>query len=309
MNLFARILSHGFALVVVALLAVGLIYRGELFPELNLPDYLAHGKKPGTATAIRDEAAVQAPDSATSQSTDAGITADVSAVPEPELLPSDSIDRSMSEPVAGGIADDRQPEAPAPDEQAATGTAEAVQEVPPPVASPAEHPAYPVTGEADNIARQPDAGADASSDTAQSEMPATEAMSLPADAGESTISSDTQAVTSHAHAPAAVTPYRILAAAREAYWLRDYASAEQKYQELIALDPENPDGYGELGNMYFSQGDWDKASASYYDAGTRLAAQGMFTRARQMVEVIRGLDGGQAGDLEQHINAAESAAP
>jgi tetratricopeptide (TPR) repeat protein len=307
MNLFARILSHGFALVVVALLAVGLIYRGELFPELNLPDYLAHGKKPGTATVIRDEAAVQAPDTATSQSTDAGITADVSAVPEPELVPSASIDRSMSEPVAGGITDDRQPEAPASDEPAVTGTAEAVQEVQPPLASPAQPPAYPLTGEADKIARQPDAGADASSDTAPSEMPATEAISLPADAGESTISSDTQAVTSHA--PAAVTPYRILAAAREAYWLRDYASAEQKYKELIALDPENPDGYGELGNMYFSQGDWDKASASYYDAGTRLAAQGMFTRARQMVEVIRGLNGGQAGDLEQHINAAESAAP
>ena len=41
MNLFARILSHGFALLVVALLAIGLIYRGELFPDMELPAFLA----------------------------------------------------------------------------------------------------------------------------------------------------------------------------------------------------------------------------------------------------------------------------
>ncbi len=40
MNLFARILSHGFALVVVAILALGLIYRGDLFPDLELPEFL-----------------------------------------------------------------------------------------------------------------------------------------------------------------------------------------------------------------------------------------------------------------------------
>jgi tetratricopeptide (TPR) repeat protein len=122
---------------------------------------------------------------------------------------------------------------------------------------------------------------------------------------------DTAADTGQARAePAATTtPYRVLAAAREAYWLRDYAAAEQKYQELIALDPDNPDGYGELGNMYFSQGDWEKASAAYYEAGTRLATEGLYDRARQLVEVIRGLNGGQADDLEQQIEVAESAAP
>ena len=33
MNLLARILSHGFAIAIVLLLAIGLIYRGELFPD------------------------------------------------------------------------------------------------------------------------------------------------------------------------------------------------------------------------------------------------------------------------------------
>ena len=101
--------------------------------------------------------------------------------------------------------------------------------------------------------------------------------------------------------------YQLLAAAREAYWLRDYEQAEQHYRALIAMDPENPDGYGELGNMYFSQGDWEKAATAYYEAGVRLVDQGLTDHAMQLVEVIRGLDGNQASQLEAIIR--ESSAP
>ena len=41
MNLLARLMSHGFAIALVLLLAVGFIYRGELFPEWELPEFLA----------------------------------------------------------------------------------------------------------------------------------------------------------------------------------------------------------------------------------------------------------------------------
>ena len=34
MNFLARILSHGFAVVLVLLLGAGFIYRGDLFPDL-----------------------------------------------------------------------------------------------------------------------------------------------------------------------------------------------------------------------------------------------------------------------------------
>ena len=44
MKLLARILSHGFAIAVVLLLAIGLIYRGKLFPEYDLPGFLDIGK-------------------------------------------------------------------------------------------------------------------------------------------------------------------------------------------------------------------------------------------------------------------------
>ena len=92
-----------------------------------------------------------------------------------------------------------------------------------------------------------------------------------------------------------------LAAAREAYWLRDYATAEEKYLAMIKLDPDNPDGHGELGNMYFSQGKWDLAAAAYFEAGKRMADEGLLPEARELVDVIKGLQGSQAAELEQYI--------
>jgi hypothetical protein len=51
MNLLARILSHGFALALVALIAVALMYRGDLFPEWELPDFLVIDDKSGAGQA------------------------------------------------------------------------------------------------------------------------------------------------------------------------------------------------------------------------------------------------------------------
>ena len=97
-----------------------------------------------------------------------------------------------------------------------------------------------------------------------------------------------------------------MAKAREAFWLRDFETAEQQYRQLTQLDPDNPDGYGEMGNMYFSQGKWDEAAAAYYEAGTRLLEEGHVEQAQQMVEVIRGLNGPRADDLEAQIGAVSS---
>jgi len=101
-------------------------------------------------------------------------------------------------------------------------------------------------------------------------------------------------------------PYQLLAAAREAYWLRDYELAEGQYRKLIELQPDNPDGYGELGNMYFSQGSWEEAASAYYEAGTRLLKDGLLVQAQQLVDVIRGLNGSQADDLAKQVDAAQA---
>lgn len=112
-----------------------------------------------------------------------------------------------------------------------------------------------------------------------------------------------------AEAPAATvasddgkSAYESLAAAREAYWLHDYEGAESHYRRLIQLESDNPDWYGELGNMYFAQGQWEQAATAYYEAGVRLLKDGLMVQARQMVNVIRGLNGDGADDLEAQIN-------
>lgn len=327
MNLFARIVSHGFAFAVVALLALGLVYRGELFPEWELPDFLALGDRTVAETADAAMADIPAPvEQVSVEETD---------------VPADELPPPPSETGAGELTATHTDMA----ADTAMGAVEAPAEVPS-AAAPQEEtqpePEFTVPAGSDEPALQEDpAQADAAPSAAAERAPVTSGQMSTGDFGTTSAPAvlpvETQpadeaaaavevaatppetvpeAQYSEPAAPARTTPaapvstpYQVLAAAREAYWLRDYAVAEQKYQALIALDPDNPDGYGELGNMYFSQGDWEKASAAYFEAGTRLTSQGMYDRARQLVEVIRGLNGGQADDLETQIKSAESDAP
>lgn len=150
----------------------------------------------------------------------------------------------------------------------------------------------------------PESAIQEAAEAAPAEETVTEVAAIPEAEAVPAETTDVEAAGTATPAATEAGIYRLLAAAREAYWLRDYALAEQKYRELIALQPGNPDGYGELGNMYFSQGDWEQAAAAYYEAGVRLADEGYSREAEQMVEVIRGLNGPQAGDLEQRLRSA-----
>jgi hypothetical protein len=134
---------------------------------------------------------------------------------------------------------------------------------------------------------------------------ATPAVEAPVEA-TGTVATEAAAVSSAV--VARVNPYQLLASAREAYWLHDYEQAETIYRELTALEPDNPDWYGELGNMYFSQGKWDESASAYYEAGARLVKAGRLARARDLVKVIRGLNGSQAQELEMMIHDAGASA-
>jgi hypothetical protein len=372
MNLFARILSHGFALLVVALLAIGLIYRGELFPDMELPAFLAldeTGKEEAdgaAATASRDGPDQVSPDEAEQaageQVTEPAISPQPIEAPQPVDAPagdaadtvpataddtgampglvardtddvaaaaetvgdavSTAVDTATAtvdggaepgvavptadmagetgEVVSTAVDQDTttadMPVEPGEVEPAAVdmAPAEAVEEAElPPPADSAEQVAAETTAAATEQPAQTDAVSAPAADTAP-------ARDIPVTADDVQIMPPPVATAAPA-AREAVSPYRLLAAAREAYWLRDYATAEQKYQAMIELDPDNPDGYGELGNMYFSQGKWDLASASYFEAGKRLADEGLLTEAYQLVDVLKGLQGPQAGELEEYI--------
>ena len=298
MNLLAKILSHGFAVAIVALLALGYIYRGELFPEFDIPEQLGFGS--GTSTEIKSG---QADTTVASEPAEAETATPIAEdVPEAAPITAEQPPADTATPVADATPEPAQ---------------ETTQE---PVAESAtESAAEPETSQAPEETADA-AAATPATDTDTGDVPEPEAeIQAPdvppvADAPEEAVAAEpaTPAVEETAVstvAPADTAPEdrsanQILADAREAFWLRDHATAESHYQQLIAAQPDNPDGYGELGNMYFSQGEWEKAASAYFEAGTRLVNERLFAQAGELVEVIRGLNGSQADELAQLIAAA-----
>ena len=400
MDNLARIISHGFAIVVVILLGIGFIYRGELFPDLELPDFLVSesgkmadtGSRPGMpqpGKAVSTGTVAGEPDEVTTPASvapamETPVTLPEAGVDTHEPPPSDAI---VASPAAGETAETgivtgtavetlNAPagEVPSPaGETAETGivTGTAVEtlnapagEEPPP--SPAAEVLESsentnavsggVTGElsstpsseespAQSRLEAPDSSVSAPPPAVAEESasetglsPGTEPETVPPTpvAGDKlqsvTTSDEAQAVVTEtadqgstpvsagevqpeggpsgqqvpSGSNTAVKPYELLAAAREAFWLHNYDDAEKNYQALTELEPQNPDGYGELGNMYFSQGRWEEAAAAYYAAGTRLVGEGRLDSARELVKVIRGLNGQQADELDKLITSAAS---
>jgi hypothetical protein len=409
MNLLARILSHGFALLVVVLIAITLMYRGDLFPEWGLPEFLVIKDKSdagtdaasGTADRTLPEAvATTSPESATGvplvapqteapqteapqteapqteapqteapqteapqvevieevvtqdvvspvevvvpdavdasreTSPDATAGEDEVAVPEP-MLAEPVVTAASSSPTTAAAASTGSSES-TPDESDASvpqvldvqGQAEEKQAVPsvtvtdsevvteqlePPLPDmvPPTPAAEPVTDPQPESEAAPVTATVTESEvvTEQLEPPLPD-MVPPTPAAEPVPDSQPESVATAAtslESNAGKSTYELLAAAREAYWLHDYEGAENHYRLLIQLEPDNPDWYGELGNMYFSQGKWQQASAVYYESGVRLLNAGKILQARQMVDVIRGLSGVEADDLENQINASQVA--
>ena len=357
MNLFARILSHGFALVVVALLAIGLIYRGDLFPGMELPDFLVFEKSTretaDTATGPAGEASAEPPAAeqlaVAEPATEAAITPKPIDAPAPTAMPAEesaadsavtpspadaetetdttaatteAMAEAETETTASAVVDEVEAKAPAPLEEpaapatvdsaapvtatdlaasdATTAAAESVAQTD--TAPTADTPAAPETPVAKESAKEEMVEEPTGKQLAKVDKDLTPTEETPAAAELADTETDAVAVAQPETPDAAtVSPYRLLAAAREAYWLRDYATAEEKYLAMIELDPDNPDGHGELGNMYFSQGKWDLAAAAYFEAGKRMADEGLLSEARELVDVIKGLQGSQASELEQYI--------
>ena len=373
MNLLARILSHGFALAVVVLIAIALMYRGDLFPEWELPEFLVVEDKSSTGTEGTPAAVNTAlPETVvTSPEVIAGVPAEAPQVevaedvetqdvvsPAEEVVADTADTLPETGPDAAAVADDaagpeaaleepviavpEQPESTAPDRVPSTPASEPVTE-PEPEPAAVDAPVAPsaTVTESEAVPEQPELTAPDRVPPTPASEPVTEPEPAAADAPaapSATVTED-EVITEQLESPAPdVTPpvqateqvtdsepestvaeapavalesnagksaYESLAAAREAYWLRDYEGAENHYQLLIQLEPDNPDWHGELGNMYFAQGQWEQAAAEYYEAGVRLLNDGMVVQARQMVNVIRGLNGAEADDLETQINTVD----
>jgi len=95
---------------------------------------------------------------------------------------------------------------------------------------------------------------------------------------------------------------KILHMARKSFWNGDPRASEKLYLDLVSIEDTNPDLYGELGNVYYSQGKWKKAGAAYYEAAIRLLAMKQDGQVGYLLRVIQGLDADKAEQLRQKMN-------
>ncbi|MDH5710426.1 MAG: tetratricopeptide repeat protein [Gammaproteobacteria bacterium] len=98
----------------------------------------------------------------------------------------------------------------------------------------------------------------------------------------------------------------MLVMARQAFWVRNFQDSEKRYLDIIGLDDGDADIYGELGNVYYSQGKWQQAGKAYYEAAIRLLASNgdaqNSDRVSYLLRVIQGLDTDSAEKLRNKIS-------
>ena len=96
---------------------------------------------------------------------------------------------------------------------------------------------------------------------------------------------------------------RMFFMARQTYWMGDALTAEKLYLKLADIENDNPDIYGELGNVYYSQGKWGEAGKAYYEAAIRLIDLDRNNQVSYLLRVIQGLDSDSAEKLKQKISS------
>ncbi len=106
-----------------------------------------------------------------------------------------------------------------------------------------------------------------------------------------------------ASAPAQTTPKdRLepqLAAARSAYWQGDAEAAIARYRDLLAQYPDNETLHGELGNIYYMNGERLEAAKQYEAAGMAALKAGRRQQAQMLLGVLSTLERAAAARLQQ----------
>ena len=95
-----------------------------------------------------------------------------------------------------------------------------------------------------------------------------------------------------------------LAQARSAWQQGHAEQAIERYRKLMLQYPNHPDFAGELGNIYYAQGNRVQAVDAYAEAFQRLMRMQDYRRAWQLLAVVRKLDYRRAGQLERAFTGA-----
>lgn len=96
----------------------------------------------------------------------------------------------------------------------------------------------------------------------------------------------------------ALPPETILAQARQAFFNGNLEKAEMLYREYIRRRPEDPDGFGELGNVYHALKRDKEAQDAYFQAGLRLKFEGDQERLERLKQWLE-----KAGDPRAKVLA------
>ena len=80
-------------------------------------------------------------------------------------------------------------------------------------------------------------------------------------------------------------------------------NAIELYRELSELYPDDPNVVGELGNVFYLNGEWEKASEAYYQAALRLQRLRMPEQIHYLYLVIHGLNPDMAEKLREQIES------
>lgn len=94
----------------------------------------------------------------------------------------------------------------------------------------------------------------------------------------------------------------VLLMARQSFWNGNSPLSEKIYLQLTKDDQDNPDVFGELGNVYYSQGKWEQAGKAYYQAAIRLLDMKRRPQVNYLLRVIEGLDTESAELLRQKLS-------
>jgi tetratricopeptide (TPR) repeat protein len=94
--------------------------------------------------------------------------------------------------------------------------------------------------------------------------------------------------------------------ARDAYARGDAIAAVNAYQAYIKKHSDSADARGELGNVYYSEGNLTEAAQVYYDAANLLIAQKKVDQAARLATIIAQINPGLANELAAKMPQPET---
>lgn len=291
MYVLRTLLSYSLLIVIVVALVLAYYYRDTLMPEVNaLYD--------DVKSMVSDEPAEQVAEAQPAEQTVEIVQTEVDVVATPEESGQTVDEVTQTEVIesrdSSGVETVEVPQTEVTEvvEQQSTTTEPAAEQTLVETGTTesvvAAESMQEVTSVSSEPATEDTAVASAALASTESEQPmAQEAQPVEAATGEEPDTSNIQA--------------ELINDARVAYWRGNYDEAVEAYKKLLELNSDNPNLYGELGNLYYAMGKWELAGDAYYQASQGLLKTGQTKQLNYLVRVLEGLNAELAEKLKQDI--------